>query len=276
MNIDRYLQRIGYAGDRSPNPTTLASVQMAHVCSVPFENLDVQLGHKLDTGVESAFEKIVERGRGGWCYEQNGVFGWALSELGFDVTRIAAAVMRHVRGAVADNNHLCLLVSMPGTVESYLVDVGFGGSMIRPMRLEVAEEDHLPFRVGLRETEHGGWRFWEDFGDGEFSYDFATRPASERALSARCEQLQTDPESSFVLNLVCQLRKPASHAALRGRVLTTTNASGREKRLLDSGAELIATLETEFGLSMPEAESLWSRIEARHEALFDNVQRATP
>ena len=54
--------------------------------AVPFENIDIQLGRSLTISVEDAFEKIVERGRGGWCYEQNGLFGWALSEIGFDVT----------------------------------------------------------------------------------------------------------------------------------------------------------------------------------------------
>lgn len=274
VNIDRYLQRIGYTGDRKPDLDTLASVQLAHVCSIPFENLDVQLGRRLGTGIEAAFEKIVERRRGGWCYEQNGLFGWALAELGFDVTRVAGAVMRHERGALADNNHLCLLVRMPGKHEPYLVDVGFGGSMLRPMPLEESEEDHLPFRVGLRRTDDSGWRFWEDFGDGRFSYDFETRPGSERELAARCEQLQTDPDSSFVLNLVCQRRQPLSHVALRGRVLTTTRATGRQQRLLQSAAELSAALAAEFNLVVPEATALWPKIEARHEILFGDEASA--
>jgi len=113
MRLDRYLARIGFDGNPAPTRDTLNRLLRAHALSVPFENLDVQLGQPTTTDVGAAYRKIVERGRGGWCYEQNGLFGWALSEIGFDATRVAAAVMRHERGTSADASHLCLLVRMP-------------------------------------------------------------------------------------------------------------------------------------------------------------------
>ena len=96
---------------------------------MPFENLDVQLGRPLTTAPSEAYARIVVNRRGGWCYQQNGLFGWALGELGYEVTRVAAAVMLEDRGEVSTANHLCLLASCPGHRQRYLVDVGFGGSL---------------------------------------------------------------------------------------------------------------------------------------------------
>jgi N-hydroxyarylamine O-acetyltransferase len=136
MRLQHYLERIKYVGSVEPSFTTLAALQEAHVCSVPFENLDVQLSRPLSIRIEDAYEKIVVNSRGGWCYEQNGLLGWALSEIGFDVIRIAASVMRDQRGKVSEASHPCLLVKVPESKMKYLADVGFGGSMIRPIALK--------------------------------------------------------------------------------------------------------------------------------------------
>jgi N-hydroxyarylamine O-acetyltransferase len=268
MRLQAYFDRIGYRGSAEPTFVTLCELLRAHIRAVPFENLDVQLGHPLTTAPEEAYAKIVEGRRGGWCYEQNGLFGWALSEAGFEVTRIAAAVMRHERGESADANHLCLLVRCPESPQTRLVDVGFGGSMIAPIDLVEDGHEQAPFRLGLRHLEDDSWRFWETLGDGEFSYDFEAVAADEAALSNKCEVLQTDPESGFVLNLVVQLRTLNRHLSLRGRVLRVVSASGIDTELLTSAAQLRATLTDVFDLHVPEAVDLWPKIEARHDALF--------
>lgn len=268
MQLQAYFDRIGYRGDARPNLLSLRDVLQAHVCSVPFENLDVHLGRPLTTDVDHCYEKIVDKGRGGWCYEQNGLFGWALAQMGFEVTRVAAAVMRQDRGDDSAANHLCLLANCPGSSQTYLADVGFGGSMFHPIELVEAEYSQAPFHIGLRQLEDGDWRFWEDLGDGEFSYDFAPEAASEDALADKCEVLQTDPKSGFVLNLVAQLRGHDQHMSLRGRVLRIATADGTTTRTLASASELVATLADVFHLHMPQVADLWPRVKARHDELF--------
>lgn len=266
MKLVRYLDRIGYRGDTRPTVSTLASLLRQHACSVPFENIDVQLGRTLTIGVEDAFEKIVERGRGGWCYEQNGLFGWALSEIGFDVTRVAGAVRRDERGDAALNNHLCLLVREPGARQPvYLADAGFGGSMIAPIQLAEGDHTQLPYRIRLRLFEEGHWRLFEESADGKSNYEFVATPADEAALAARCEQLQTDPRSGFVRNLVVQKRLPTAHVCLRGRVLATTTATARQTVLVDSAEELAATVLDLCGMQVRGVAELWPRVVARHE-----------
>jgi len=269
VKLRSYLHRVGFGDSAQPSPDTLASLLRCHVLSVPFENLDVQLGIPVTTDIEAAFDKIVGRGRGGWCYELNGLFGWALSELGFHVTRVAAAVRREERGDDALANHLCLLVRTPDNPESvYLADVGFGGSMIIPIPLEASRHDQSPFRIGLRQLDDGHWRFREESGADTVSYDFLEEPGNETAISEKCTQLQTDPDSSFVLNFVAQKRTPDTHVSLRGRVLTINTVSGRETKTLQSRDEFVETLRNAFQLDVPETTDLWDRIVDRHEILF--------
>ena len=266
--LDAYFKRVDYRGPASPDLETLTALMQAHVTSIPFENLDVQLGRKLTIAPEEAFTKIVERNRGGWCYEQNGLFGLILSEIGYEVVRVAAAVMRQDRGDVSSSNHLCLLVRCPGSTQTYLADVGFGGSLWQPIELREGAHEHAPYRIGLRTLDDGHWQFWEDLGEGEFSYDFEAGAGDEDALAARCEYLQTDPASSFVLNLVAQKRAPDRHFALRGRVLKTSYSGGSDARMLDSADELEETLRDLFRLDVPGITDLWPRIVARHDELF--------
>lgn len=268
MHFQHYLARIGHRGNVRPDFATLCALLKAHACTVPFENIDVQMGRPLTTNVEEAYEKIVGAGRGGWCYQQNGLFGWALSQVGFDVTRIAAAVMRQDQGDAANAGHLCLLVRCPGKPISYLVDVGFGGSMIRPIELTESAYSQPPFRIGLRKLTSKQWRFWEDLGGDPFSYDFVAEPASEQALSAKCSELQTDPASGFVLNLVAQLRSATRHITLRGRVVRTATAAGVETMTLNSADALVSALASLFALDVPEVAELWPGIVARHEEIF--------
>ncbi len=268
MRLQPYFERIEYGGSIEPNLTTLAALQQAHVCSVPFENLDVQMGRPLSIGIDEAYEKIVVNSRGGWCYEQNGLFGWALSEIGFDVTRIAGSVMREQRGEVSDANHLCLLVKSPESKTKYLTDVGFGGSMIRPIPL--IEDRHLqpPFNLGLERLDDHYWRFWESLGGEAFTFDFKDEPAREPSLAKRCEFLQNDPSSGFVLNLVAQLRSHDQHCMLRGRVLRVAKPGAIESKTVDSPESLVSTLSNIFHLDVHDVGGLWPRIAARHEELF--------
>ncbi|NOX70730.1 MAG: arylamine N-acetyltransferase [Gammaproteobacteria bacterium] len=268
MELSHYFDRIKYGGLVAPDYATLEALHAAHVCSVPFENLDVQLGRPLTIRIEDAYNKIVVNGRGGWCYEQNGLFGWVLSEIGFDVTRIAGNVMREKNGEAAAASHLCLLVTWPDTESRYLVDVGFGGSMIKPIELREAQHHQPPFQFGLDRLDDAYWRFWEDPGDGKFSFDFMDDPACETSLAQQSERLQNDPDSSFVLTLVAQQRHRDRHCTLRGRVFSVSGPDGIESTLLESSDALVSILAKEFRLEVCGIAELWPAIVARHEQVF--------
>src|SRR5437016_13777428 len=124
MDIDAYLRRVGLDARPPANLEGLRALHRAHLCSIPYENLDVQFGRPVTIERPAIYEKIVGRHRGGWCYEMNGLFGWALGELGFKVTRATGAVMRELVSDAALRNHLVLKVELDEGL--YLADVGFG------------------------------------------------------------------------------------------------------------------------------------------------------
>lgn len=263
--LQAYLARIGLEGPVSADLATLDAIVRAHVRSIPFENLDVQLGRPLTTDPAAAFAKLVEAQRGGWCYEHNGVLGAALAAIGFDVTRLSAGVMRQVRGDEAMGSHLCLLVECEGP---QLVDAGFGSWLGAPVPLRQGEWLHDPLPVALGHAEDGLWRVSVSLGPTAMSYDFVAEAADEAQLAALCAWQASDPASVFVQNLTAQRRAEGAYLMLRGKVLSVVTTSGEERRELGSALDLVETLREVFLLDVPEAADLWPAIEARHDALF--------
>jgi N-hydroxyarylamine O-acetyltransferase len=271
-DIDRYLARIGL--DRRPPATLegLTTLHRAHMFAVPYENLDVQLGRKIDITIGPIFDKIVNRRRGGWCYEMNGIFGWALKELGFHVRRGTGAVMREAAGDAQIANHLVLRVELPEGV--YLADVGFGDGPIAPIRVAEGPFTAAGFVFGLDRLDNDWWRMRNHPFSGAKSFDFHLDPADEDAFAAKCSYLQTSPDSLFVQNLICFHHREGAVDALIGRALRIVTPQGVETRILDDADDLIRVLSNIFALDVPEAASLWPKICARHEVVMAQAAEA--
>lgn len=266
--LQAYLARIGLHGLDRPGADlpTLQAVVAAHARTIPFENLDVQLGRPVATDIGGAFAKLVTMRRGGWCYEQNGVLGAALQAMGYAVTRISAGVMREVRGEAAMASHLCLLVELAG--KPWLVDAGFGGFLDAPLPLQEGAWLQPPLPVALGRTADGMWRLRVAVGENAMSYDFFAQPADEGHLTAMCQWQASSPASVFVQNLTAQRRVDDRYLMLRGKVLSVLRPDGKERREIASADALVACLREQFDLDLPEAGTLWPAIEARHHALF--------
>ena len=130
-DVTAYLERIGFDAPVRHDLDTLAALQIAHLQAVPFEALEVFCGRPVVADDDWAWNKVVERGRGGWCFEANGAFAVLLGELGFEVRRLGAAVLLAGPNVLVD--HLVLEVQLD---EPYLVEVGFGDNApITPLRL---------------------------------------------------------------------------------------------------------------------------------------------
>src|SRR6187402_3753354 len=144
MNLAAYFQRIGYRGRYHPDLALLSALTLAHTRSIPFENLDVLLGRPISLEPEALFQKLIVERRGGYCFEQNGLFLEVLRELGFQVTPLGARVrLQRPRGFTPPRTHVFLRVELDG--ESWLTDVGVGGlSLTAPLRLMTEAEQATP------------------------------------------------------------------------------------------------------------------------------------
>ena len=267
MDIQAYLKRIGFAGDPWPDLATLRRIQRGHLENIPYENLDVQLGRRLTFSVEEAFEKLVNQRRGGWCYEMNGVMGWALETIGFDVMPVTGAIKRDIRGDTAKGNHLVLGVKLD---RYYLADVGLGDGPFEPTPLEEGLHGEGWRAVRLERMAGGWWRFHNYENSFASSFDFQHKPADWKVMQAKCEWLQTSADSVFTQNAVCLRTSPEGYFMLVGRVVKSIPAGGTANRMVDSAEEYCATLAAIFGIELPEAGSLWPAIIDRHKLLFGN------
>jgi arylamine N-acetyltransferase len=272
MQLDDYLRRIGYHGPLVPSIDVLRTLHRGHAETIPYENLDVLQRVPVDRDIERIFQKIVHGGRGGWCYEMNGLLGWALGEVGFAVSRICGGVMRADRGDDALGNHLVLKVELGG--EPWIADVGLGDGIFEPIPLQAGTFMQYGRSYRLERLGPQEWRFHNRSGGMPPSFDFFDRPADENRLDDTCAMLQRDPESMFRQNLVCQRMAVDGGHMLLGRVLTSHDPA-RPRRLLGSAAELEQVLTEVFGLDVPVADGLWRQVTDRHQALFGDAPVAS-
>lgn len=258
MDPDRYLARLGVDPTEELDPTfeTVERLQSAHVRTVPFETLSItgdpygdRSGEGVTLELEALYEKLVERERGGFCFELNGLFGWLLAELGFDVDRIAACVLDDDGDPRPPANHHALLVDFD---RPHVVDVGLGLPKLRE-----------PLPVGGRVGPDGAgieWRTVEsDRPDAEYvvqtrskgawddRYIFTTDPRPLSYFAATCDHLATAPESTFTGDPTVNVGTERGYKRLTTE--TFTEVSGGEKRERAVAPEAYRdTLESEFGI----------------------------
>jgi N-hydroxyarylamine O-acetyltransferase len=134
FNLDAYLARINFSGNDTVSEETLRDLHIAHTLHVPFENLDVFYKRPIRLDEASLYRKIVEKRRGGYCFEMNGIFSAALKKLGFKATNLLARVAID-DGCYTPKTHQVILVETEN--KKWLADVGFGNDgMIAPLLME--------------------------------------------------------------------------------------------------------------------------------------------
>ena len=144
LDLDAYLARIGWTGPRTPTLEVLSGLMRAHVQAIAFENLDILLGRPIQLELDALQAKLVTARRGGYCFEQNGLFSAVLRGLGFQVTTLAGRVRLGVPAEVPTaRTHMVLRIDLPGADCPYLADVGFGFSPTGALRLEADLEQPL-------------------------------------------------------------------------------------------------------------------------------------
>jgi N-hydroxyarylamine O-acetyltransferase len=265
VDLSSYLRRIGFVGDPRPDLATLCQIQRGHMTHIPYENLDVQLGRRLTVSPEEAFDKLVTRRRGGWCYEMNGLLRWALETVGFEVLPMTGAIRRDERGDSALGNHLALTVRLD---RDYLVEAGLGDGPWEPVPLEEGVHREQWRDLRLERIDGGWWRFRNYENSFAASFDFQHQPVDWKVLEQKCNWLQTSPDSVFVQNAVCVRPSATGFTMLVGRVLKTIAKDETTNRTVNSAKEYGDLLASMFGLELPEAGALWPAIVRRHEALF--------
>jgi N-hydroxyarylamine O-acetyltransferase len=179
VDLDAYCERIGYRGPRTPTLGTLRALQAAHVAAIPFEAVDVLLGRGVDISPAAVDAKLIGKRRGGYCYEQNGLFKRVLRAVGFRVEGLLARVrwQSPEDAPPTPRTHMALRVEADGA--PWLADVGFGAAVpTAPLRMDTAEPQPTSWEpLRLLPSGEGGWRVQARLG-GEWAtlYDLLPEP----------------------------------------------------------------------------------------------------
>ncbi|WP_426366632.1 arylamine N-acetyltransferase family protein [Streptomyces sp. E-08] len=258
LDLDAYLARIGYdsarGGELGPDLRTLTALHRAHVTAVPFENLDVALGRHIPLDLKSLQAKLVERRRGGCCYEQNSLFAAVLERIGFQVAGRGAR--NRSRGATLPPvTHALLAVTIEG--EQWLADVGFGWQ--GPL-------EPVPLRDGAR-VEQSGWTFGITVEDEGIHVLRSLRPEGWTDLYAFSPQSlypgdflimnhysSSHPLSRFLGQVVVQQPGADVRRSLLRERLSAVHVDGTTGERNVGVAELAEALKTEFGIELDDEE----------------------
>jgi len=249
VDLDGYFQRIGFGGEVRPRLDTLFALHFAHATTIPFENLDIQMGLPIRLDLPSLQEKLILRRRGGYCFEHNTLFLAALRAMGFD----AAACEARVRlGApeVLPRTHMLLQVRLDGA--TWLCDVGFGGEgLLHPVPMD--GEAHGQFLNAYRVGSEGPMRVLQSHHDGAWTdlYVFHPQPQFAVDFEVANHYTSTHPESRFVKTLTAQLPGPQVRRILRNRAYAEIRGEAVEGREL-APEEVLPMLRDTFGILVPQ------------------------
>jgi N-hydroxyarylamine O-acetyltransferase len=248
LDVKAYLDRIAYRGSTAPNSETLRALHRAHLLAVPFENLDIALGRRIAMDLDAFVRKVVERRRGGFCYELNGAFAALLRALEFKVTLLSARVVGEGGRESPEFDHLCLRVELE---ESWLADVGFGELFLEPLRLHSKVGQTDPAGIFKIVQSDPGFLLEKAQPDGAWKsqYSFTLRPRRLEEFAGRCHYHQTSPDSHFVKNSICSLATDEGRITLSGMTLIVTKNGVRTETGITSERERAEVLRDPFGIT---------------------------
>ena len=193
--LDEFRTRLGVSESDQLTLNALEELQRAHVYSLPFENLDIQLGREISLEPAVVDEKLLRKRRGGYCFELNGLFLRALSCIGFRARPVLGRV--HLTGEPSGRLHQATLVELNG--DQWLVDVGFGSACPRvPMKLgrpEAVDHDGAAFRL----IEHALGFMLQKHSDDRWSdlYSFDLTPVMNNDIAVANYYTSTSPRALF-------------------------------------------------------------------------------
>lgn len=247
--LSLYLARIGFVRDPSADRGTLQALQHAHRLAIPFENLDIPLGRGIALG-EAIRAKLLDRRRGGYCFEQNALFLDALRTIGFEARPLLGRVWLMSEG-VPPRTHTLNLVTLDG--EALIADVGFGGSYVPVMPLvedePVTTPDGVRHRL-VRDADHG-WTLERDGGAGwARQYGFTLDPVQPADLEMANHWTATRPNTRFTTLRIVSRVMPDGFLSLVDRTLTVSRNGEAAVEEVPDAATYRSLLADRFDLAL--------------------------
>ena len=256
LDLDAYLDRIQWGGAVRQDLDTLSGLLRAHMCSIPFENLDVLLGRPIRLDLQGIQDKLVRASRGGYCFEHATLFAAALEALGFKPARHTGRVVVFVPRTAAPRTHMFLTV--PVSEGTFVVDPGFGSlaprvpvPLVEGQQARIGEETHWMVRDGRYWVLHAQVgtnpvQAWASTAEEEFPVDFEMGN----------HYTSTHPASPFVHRIMMRALTDDGRVTVANRDVTFWHGTTPETEQLADRAALRALLVDRFGFDLPEVDRL--------------------
>ncbi len=251
MDIQRYLQHIHFAGTPKADLQTLQRLHHCHMLAVPFENLSIIYRHGIDLTEAALFSKIVERNRGGFCYELNRMFALLLRQIGFQVAFISGEIRAREGTFGPPFDHMALVVTLD---QPYLADVGFGDAFLTPLKIATTEQQ--PQSSGTFHLEQNGDYYYLERRNGDrrshtkMLYRFTLQPREPAEFNGMCHYHCTSPQSHFTQKLVCSRPTENGRITLSESKLIITQDHQRKESTLHSEEERQEALRHYFAIDL--------------------------
>jgi len=231
----------------------LRDLQSKHIARYSFNSLAVVLGQDISLEVEAIFSKIVEKQRGGYCFEHNKLVLTVLKELGFDVRLLMAKVIYN-RDVDVARTHRVTLLNLDG--EDYIVDTGFGHFGARyPVKLELGlEQDQgdAVYRIVQNSNQDYCYQVLKE--DAFFTlYTFNLHHYSEAECLPAHFYSHKSPDAAFVNNMVVCRKFYNDILSLRNSELFRISNSGTVTTVITSAKQLHQILTETFELDLDSA-----------------------
>lgn len=246
QQLTAYLQRVALNAPPDPTLAGACALHRAHLLHIPFESLDIHLGVEITLDADRLRDKLVDRRRGGFCYEHNLLFAEALAAVGFHVDLLSARVAGS-DGYGPPFDHMVLRAELDG--REHLLDVGFGEGFRFPLPIDGewhGQTPSAPYRVVAAGAELRVEHRDRDSLVADYLVDPTPREVGD--FAEMCQYQQTSPDSGFTR------RWTASIATLRGRVtvvpwqLIETIDGEKTSAKLTSRSQLAYLLRDRFGI----------------------------
>ncbi len=249
MSTTEYFNRLGINESTNPDLHLLNTIQHAHLLAVPFENLDIHYGAPILLDIDRFYHKIINKQRGGFCYEINGLLSWLLREIGFETTLISAGIHKENGEFGPMKEHLALMVKCED--QAYLVDAGFGKFSMYP--LPIIYDQELIDPLGTYKFEHHSAELiiLSSFKESKWGpeYIFSTSPRKLIDFEERCHFQQTSPESHFTKKKMITRLTPAGRITLHEDKFIQTVHKERKEMAVTSSNQFDSLLHQYFGPS---------------------------
>ncbi|AOE87566.1 arylamine N-acetyltransferase family protein [Pseudomonas sp. TCU-HL1] len=268
QQTEAYLHHLDTAAPQQPDLANLDRLIVAHQRRVAFENVDVLLDCPIHIDADSVFTKVVERQRGGYCYELNNLFARLLLALGYQVELLGGRVRWGLPLDAPQTmlSHLMLRVQLPEG--PHLADVGFGSATPwRAVPLEGPMLPDFPYRLRPQDDDTGEVQLENFRAETGWAACYRFGPDVHAWVDCipRNWYTSTHPNSVFRQMLMTARSEGEWRLTLANGTFNKRHRDGRvESRKIEHAAELVDVLQNDFLLNLTddEIEPLRQRLES--------------